>query len=171
LLSQNDIFYLKQNEISKICSGDESGLDYRKKIQKRKNSFSTIKANGIPKTANFSSNRQNVISTSNRFYGIGCCTGLAKGKVRIISNGNSLSSLKQGEIAVCYNFRPAWSIILWEISGLIVEQGNVLSHGAILAREYGVPTVVNIPGIVSQFDNGNLIEVDGSSGFVSLIAV
>jgi len=90
--------------------------------------------------------------------------------VRIILNGNSLSSLKQGEVAVCYNFRPAWSIILGRIAGLVVEEANVLSHGAILAREYGVPAVVNIPGITEFLETGNNITLDGSSGFVMLLS-
>ena len=90
--------------------------------------------------------------------------------MRIILNGNGLSSLKQGEVAVCSNFRPAWSIILGRIAGLVVEEGNLLSHGAILAREYGVPTVVDIPGITEILKTGNHIKIDGSSGLVLLLS-
>ena len=170
LLSQNDIFYLKQSEISKICLEKQSWKYYQERIKKRKNLLSKIRENGIPKEIHFSSFRRNGIRTSNRFYGTGCSTGFAKGKVRIILNGNSLSSLKQGEVAVCYNFRPAWSIILGRIAGLVVEEANVLSHGAILAREYGVPAVVNIPGITEFLETGNNITLDGSSGFVMLLS-
>ncbi len=171
LLSQNDIFYLKQNEISKICSGELSWIYYREKMEKRKDSFSKIKANGIPKTSKSSFPGRSQIRTSNSFYGTGCSPGLAEGKARIILNGDDLSSLKQGEIAVCYHFRPAWSIILGLTAGLVVEEANLLSHGAILAREYGVPTVVNIPGIVEALDTGNIIKIDGSSGLAKLLTI
>ena len=60
------------------------------------------------------------------------------------------------------------STILTRIGGLIVERGSVLSHGAILSREYGVPSVFNVEGITSSVKNGDFVGIDGVSGIVTV---
>jgi pyruvate,water dikinase len=52
---------------------------------------------------------------------------------------------------------------------LVVETGGYLSHGAIVAREFGIPAVVNLPGILVRLKDGDMVEVDGTSGVVTLL--
>ncbi|NJK79441.1 MAG: pyruvate, water dikinase [Chloroflexaceae bacterium] len=62
----------------------------------------------------------------------------------------------------------AWIPLFFRASGLVVEVGGVLSHGAIIARELGIPTVTNVRGATSQVESGQVITVDGGSGTVLL---
>jgi pyruvate,water dikinase len=65
---------------------------------------------------------------------------------------------------------PAWLPLLHSAAGLIVEMGGLLSHGSIIAREYGVPGVANIPQATKHFHDGEVVLLDGSTGVVQRLA-
>jgi len=64
---------------------------------------------------------------------------------------------------------PGWTPFFVNAKGLVTELGGPLSHGSIIAREYGIPAVVNVKNITKIIKTGQLIEVDGSNGIVSII--
>jgi phosphohistidine swiveling domain-containing protein len=64
---------------------------------------------------------------------------------------------------------PAWLPLLRLAAGLIVEMGGLLSHGSVIAREYGLPAVANIPDATKRFRTGDTVLVDGSTGVVQLL--
>ena len=74
-----------------------------------------------------------------------------------------------GHVLVVRTLDPALAGVLPTLAGLVAETGSVLSHLAILAREYGVPTVVGFAGATEQFTPGSWVLVDGSTGEVSLV--
>lgn len=74
-----------------------------------------------------------------------------------------------GAVLVVATLDPGLAAYLPRLSGLVAETGSVLSHLAILAREYGVPTVVDLPGATTRFPDGSWIVVDGSTGEVSAV--
>jgi len=74
--------------------------------------------------------------------------------------------LGHGDILVVPSTDPAWTPLFLKAGGLVMETGGYLSHGAIVAREFGIPSVVNLPGILQQLKNGDTLEVDGSKGIV-----
>jgi pyruvate,water dikinase len=76
--------------------------------------------------------------------------------------------LAPGEILVTRGTDPGWTPVFPLVSGLVLETGGQLSHGAIIAREYGVPAVINVPGALSTIKDGQIIEVDGTHGRVYL---
>tara|TARA_B100001964_G_C14220768_1_gene595192 strand:+ start:21 stop:1748 length:1728 start_codon:yes stop_codon:yes gene_type:complete len=162
-----DMFFLKHDEIRNICVGKMSIGIAKRRIKTRKRSFNRYSVKGS--NVYYSGHSQFTFADLQNLQGIGCCPGIAIGSVRLITGRDSLNSVKRGEIVVCRNFRPAWSIILGRISGLVIEGANVLSHGAILAREYQVPTVVNVVGISKVLDTKDVIEINGSSGELRLI--
>ena len=61
---------------------------------------------------------------------------------------------------------PGWTPLFLRAKAVVMETGGYLSHGAIVAREYGLPTVVNLPGILRQVADGEILEVDGDIGEV-----
>ena len=61
---------------------------------------------------------------------------------------------------------PGWTPLFLRASGLVMEVGGYLSHGAIVAREYGIPAVVNVPGVVTLLRDGEVLTVDGGTGRV-----
>ncbi len=71
-----------------------------------------------------------------------------------------------GEILAAPSTDPGWTPLFLRAKALVTETGGYLSHGAIVAREYGLPAVVNVPGLLGQLRDGESVEVDGDSGEV-----
>jgi pyruvate,water dikinase len=97
--------------------------------------------------------------------GIGCCPGVARGPVRVITDPRN-AKLLNGEILVAERTDPGWVMLFPSASGLLVERGSLLSHSAIVAREMGIPSIVSIAGVTRWLKDGDWVELDGSSGVV-----
>ena len=69
---------------------------------------------------------------------------------------------------VCPSTDPCWTPLFLKARGLVMERGGVLSHGAIVAREFGIPAVANVSGAVRSIKTGQRIRVDGNKGIVIL---
>jgi rifampicin phosphotransferase len=74
-----------------------------------------------------------------------------------------------GYILVCPTTDPAWVPLFVSATGLVMETGGVLSHGAIVAREFGLPAVAGLPGITSRLKTGQRLRVDGGKGTVTIL--
>ena len=94
--------------------------------------------------------------------------GIAKGKARIINKFEDLYSFEKGEVLVCDAVEPEMTIVAPLASAVIERRGGMLIHGAIIAREYGLPCVTGIPKLTSKIKNGDLISVDGWLGIVTV---
>ena len=103
------------------------------------------------------------------YKAVGISSGTAVGQVRIISDVKDLSEVKDGEIAVVSTFHPSWTPILGIVSGLVMNYGNILSHGAVVAREYRIPVVIFNDTATSVFENGQWIEINGDTGRIRII--
>ena len=105
------------------------------------------------------------------FKAVGISSGMAVGQVRIISDVKDLSDIQDGEIAVVSPFHPSWTPILGIVSGLVMNYGNILSHGAIVAREYRIPVVIFNDAATSIFENGQWIEINGETGRIRVLNI
>lgn len=101
--------------------------------------------------------------------GIGAARGRVKAPCLVVEDP-ARSELLPGRIVVARTTDPGWVPILVGVAGLLVEQGSLLSHSAIIARELGIPTVVGLAGLVDQVRTGEVLELDGSTGEVTLVA-
>jgi rifampicin phosphotransferase len=99
--------------------------------------------------------------------GIAVSPGAASGPARMVHNPGDAAHLQQGDILVAPSTDPGWTPLFLRASGIVMETGGYLSHGAIVAREYGIPAVANVPGILNALRDGERITVDGSAGRVS----
>jgi pyruvate,water dikinase len=95
--------------------------------------------------------------------------GIARGVARVVQSARELSRVQRGEILVAPATDPAWTPVFARIAGLVVERGGVLSHSAIVAREYHIPAVAGIANIVAEIREGDVLEVDGSKGIVAIV--
>lgn len=98
--------------------------------------------------------------------GVATGTGVARGKVRRLTHPAQGASLLPGEILLAPSTDPGWTPLFLKAAGLVVETGGYLSHGAIVAREFALPAVVNLPGILAALQDGEEVEVDGRKGTV-----
>ncbi|GGX12574.1 phosphoenolpyruvate synthase [Undibacterium macrobrachii] len=98
------------------------------------------------------------------WQGIAVSMASYRGKVCLIESPAQIAKLKQGDIAIALSTDPSWLPIFLKAGGMIVETGGYLSHSAIVARELGIPTIVNLPGITSQLQDGDEVMIDGPAG-------
>jgi len=100
--------------------------------------------------------------------GLPASSGRVRGIARLVGSVNEATSLAPGEILVAQGADPGWTPVFPLAGGLVLETGGLLSHGAIIAREYGIPAVINVPGVLSLIKDGQMIEIDGANGRVYL---
>ena len=101
--------------------------------------------------------------------GIAASTGEAEGRAHVADSAVSGRELIPGQILVARFTDPGWTPIFPLACAVVTEIGGVLSHGAIVAREFGIPAVVNVQKATQQIRSGDLLRVDGSSGQVTIV--
>jgi pyruvate,water dikinase len=103
--------------------------------------------------------------------GIGCSPGQVAGTARVVTSLQDSVPLGPDQILVVHSIDPGWTPLFLAVGGLVTEIGGVLSHGATVAREYGLPAVVGVPDATKKIQNGQQITVDGFTGLVYLGAI
>ena len=104
-------------------------------------------------------------NNTNVLHGVGASTGRARGPAFVVRQFKDLpESIPEGAILVLPCLDPAWTPILRHVAGLVIERGGLLSHAAIIAREYGIPLVIGVPEATERIRTGDVIEVDGDGG-------
>jgi len=104
-------------------------------------------------------------SSVNERRGIGCCAGIVRGVARVIRDPRG-AELRPGEVLVAERTDPGWVMLFPAAAGILVERGSLLSHSAIVSRELGIPGIVSIPGLTAWLRDGDVVELNGSSGIV-----
>ena len=101
--------------------------------------------------------------------GIAVSPGVVTGPARVILRADDHEQVLAGEILIAPFTDPAWSPYFVTAAGVVVEQGGILSHGSIVAREYGLPAVTNVASATRVIRTGDLVQVDGNRGCVSVL--
>jgi len=101
-----------------------------------------------------------------RLQGLGISPGRYRGRVRLIRSLAEGQRLEQGDVLVTRAVDPGWTPLMLTAGAVILEMGSRLSHGAVVAREYKVPAVVNIEGVARRLREGQEVTVDGTRGVV-----
>ncbi len=112
------------------------------------------------------SSRQGAPSTT--LTGIPASPGEYTGTVRIVMGDTQFDKIQPGDVVVCPITSPVWSVVFPIIGALVADTGGVLSHPAIIAREYRIPAVVATASATSNLHDGDLVTVDGTTGVVRL---
>ncbi|HHM02216.1 MAG TPA: hypothetical protein ENJ15_04330 [Caldithrix abyssi] len=109
-------------------------------------------------------------SDGDALQGIGCSAGVVEGRARIIVNEQSFNRLQKGDILVAASTNPGWTPLFMTAAGVVTEIGGALSHGAIIAREYGIPMVTAVKKATKLIADGDRIRVNGSNGQVEILS-
>lgn len=102
----------------------------------------------------------------NVLRGIGCSKGRVEGVARVITDINQTHAVLEGEILITKFTDPGWTPVLGRVSAVVTEVGGILSHAAVISREYAIPAVLNCSQALSKIRTGDKIIVDGDSGIV-----
>lgn len=174
-----DIFYLQVEEVLGFIQGTAATTNLKSVVESRKSEFEEYR-NGEPPADRFET--RGTVYQGNLYQstrpaeqvggderrGIGCCSGIVRGPVRVIRDPRN-AELKHGSILVAERTDPGWILLFPSAAGLLVERGSLLSHSAIVARELGIPAIVSIPSVTRWLKDGDWVELDGGAGVVRRI--
>lgn len=105
---------------------------------------------------------------ANGLRGAGVSPGVVTGDVRIVHDPRT-ADLHPGEILVCRGTDPAWTPLFLAAGGLVTEVGGLMTHGSVVAREYGIPAVVGVGNATTQLRTGQCVRVDGTAGTIEVL--
>ncbi len=162
------IFYLMPDELKQLIGGEA----FDEVIATRKKRRELMLQIEVPDVI-FSDALEDIgapISTdaAERYAGVGVSAGVATGNARVLLTPVDVRPSDRDYILVCPSTDPAWTPLFLNAAGLVMERGGILSHGAVVAREYGVPAVANIPNATQHIADGQTLQVDGDQGTVSI---
>jgi pyruvate,water dikinase len=169
LKEKDDIFYLKMTEVSDIIAGN-AGKGLETIIKERKKEREACEHLDVPEVIVGKplpiGELIFTVEPVENLEGMGCSHGLVTGRARVVLDPNDCPDLKEGEILVAPVTDPGWTPLFVIARGLVMELGGTLSHGVIIAREYGIPAVVGVKNATKIIKTGQLITVDGNKGVV-----
>ncbi len=177
LADSNDLLYLSYIEITELIEYSsilpEANLDqitlrkrhYQQECEKSfPDEFFTV--NGLVVSTK---NEEDSNSEDDLMKGMSACGGKVTARARVIESISEAYKLKKGDILVTRQTDPGWIVVFPLISGLIVERGGMLSHGAIVSREFGIPSIVGVPSATARIKDGQLIQLDADTGTIKFI--
>lgn len=168
---QEDVYHCTWPELASILAGYWDGRGLKTLVSERKGKSKELEALSPPEVVidDMPAYVAPVPEVSgDMLSGLGVAAGRASGKARLIHHPNEGGNLQHGDVLVAPSTDPAWTPLFLKASAIVMETGGHLSHGAIVAREYGVPAVVNIPGVMRIIKDSQEIVVDGDEGRVFL---
>ncbi|EJQ45859.1 hypothetical protein IEE_02237 [Bacillus cereus BAG5X1-1] len=165
-----DIYYLTLEELHGVVRTNK--LDY-KVINNRKNEFKlyekltpprVITSDGEIITGKYK--RENLPAEA--IVGLPVSSGVIEGRARVILNMED-ANLEDGDILVTAFTDPGWTPLFVSIKGLVTEVGGLMTHGAVIAREYGLPAVVGVENATKLIKDGQRIRVHGTEGYIEIL--
>ena len=165
-----DIYYLTFEELHEVVRTNK--LDY-KIIHKQKNAYKlyekltpprVITSDGEIITGKYK--RENLPAEA--IVGLPVSSGVVEGRARVILNMED-ANLEDGDILVTAFTDPGWTPLFVSIKGLVTEVGGLMTHGAVIAREYGLPAVVGVENATKLIKDGQRIRVHGTEGYIEVL--
>jgi pyruvate,water dikinase len=171
LRDKEDIFYLKFQELHDVVRTNH--LDDQL-IHERNDAFRSYQALTPPRV--LTSDGEVVTGAYRRndvpagaVVGLAVSAGIIEGRARVILDMEE-ADLDAGDILVTTYTDPSWSPLFVAIAGLVTEVGGLMTHGAVIAREYGLPAVVGVEQATRLIRDGQRIRVHGTDGYVEILA-
>jgi phosphohistidine swiveling domain-containing protein len=161
-----DIFFLTLPEARRAVAGE----DLRGVVVARRETFERERGRRhIPRVllSDGTDAEAALVSVTGALRGAPASPGVVTGTARVIRSPQG-ARLEPGEILVAPSTDPGWTPLFLTAGALVMEMGGMMSHGAVVAREYGIPAVVGVAGATEQITTGQRLTVDGSAGTVEL---
>ncbi|MDR6567519.1 phosphoenolpyruvate synthase [Chitinophaga ginsengisegetis] len=167
---KEDIYYLTFEELHEVVRTNK--LDHQL-ISKRKNEYKlyekltpprVITSDGEIITGKYK--RENL--PANAIVGLPVSSGVIEGRARVILNMED-ADLEAGDILVTAFTDPSWTPLFVSVKGLVTEVGGLMTHGAVIAREYGLPAIVGVENATTLINDGQRIRVNGTDGYIEIL--
>ncbi len=163
-----DVRFLEADEVEALVRAELEAEQVRALVAQRREQHLAWRADPPP---DFLLGRELVPvpdEPGRRLQGLGTSPGVVRGRVRVAADLECAGRLQAGEILVARAVDPSWTPLFSVAGGLVLELGSQLSHGAVVAREYRLPMVVNLRGATQLLQDGQEVVVDGARGLVWL---
>jgi pyruvate,water dikinase len=174
----NDVFYLNLGELRTAAAALPDG-DLHQLVEKRKTElarFATLTPPAAigaeeesPDESSFTGKKHDSTGDPSVLRGNAGSPGKVQGVARIVRSTGDAEKLNAGEILVAVTTAPSWTPLFNTAAAVVTDTGGILSHCAVVAREYAIPAVVGVADATRIISDGQLIEVDGESGMVRLL--
>jgi rifampicin phosphotransferase len=170
LREQGDIFFLTFHELHDVVRTNQADHEL---IGRRQDAFRSYQALTPPRV--LTSDGEAIAGTYRRddlptgaLVGLPVSAGTVEGRARVILD-MAQADLDPGDILVTTHTDPSWSPLFVAITGLVTEVGGLMTHGAVIAREYGLPAVVGVEHATQRIRDGQRIRVNGTEGYVEIL--
>ena len=175
LEEERDFYFLGKEELYDLFQGRGNRPLLQAKIAARKRNFDRLDQKEVINPLFVCRNRPLDFESDGVddgdggvFRGTGSSRGSATGTARVLKRLNEIGRVQKGDILVVNATDPGWTPVFLLISGLILEGGGILSHGASLSREYGIPAV-QLSSALRKIPDGATITINGDSGLVTIV--
>jgi pyruvate,water dikinase len=160
------VFFLTHEELERLARGSDGALvrraEHRRRLHPRK------VAQEFPRTCKGKpvalSIAEDQAQEGDLMQGMPLSRGVAEGPARVARTLEEAAEMRPGEILVTPFTDVGWTPYFSRAAGLATEVGSVLSHGAVVAREYGLPAIAGLPGVTRRFKTGEMLRLDGNTG-------
>ena len=171
LREREDIFYLTFQELHDVVRTHDVDDEL---IDRRKDAFNSYQALTPPRV--LTSEGEGVSGSYRRddvpagaLVGLPVSAGTIEGRARVILDLAEAADLEADDILVTAFTDPSWTPVFVAVKGLVTEVGGLMTHGAVIAREYGLPAVVGVTHATRLIEDGQRIRVDGTEGYVEIL--
>ncbi|HEU4342171.1 MAG TPA: PEP/pyruvate-binding domain-containing protein [Candidatus Binatia bacterium] len=184
LTNRDDVFFLTYQDLDQLLSGGAMFPDQTRELaamRKREHArFSTLSPPDtveitagvylpMPNGSPVERDEQRNSLGSAKLAGTSACGGQTTGRATILRDISESRRLKPGDVLVARQTDPGWGPLFFLIRGLVLERGGMLSHGAIIAREFGIPSLVGVENATERIPQGKTVCVDGDNGLVTIV--
>jgi rifampicin phosphotransferase len=170
LQDPEDIYYLTYEELRQVALTRqlETGL-----IARRKADFAVFEKLTPPRVMTsdgevISAEYDSANAPQGALMGVAASAGVIEGRARVVLS-LELADFEEGDILVTAFTDPSWTAVFVSIKGLVAEVGGMMTHGAVVAREYGLPAVVSVENATRLIKDGQRIRVNGTKGYVEIL--
>ncbi|MGH2456236.1 MAG: PEP-utilizing enzyme [Candidatus Limnocylindria bacterium] len=171
----DDVFYLRKTEVRDLLGDpqDRTELIERRRLEHaRQRRITPPRWVGMPPDEGGSGRFETpeaIAQVPDEVRGVGASAGVARGPARVALGEADFDRIQRGDVIVCPSSNPSWVPLFSIAAGLVTDTGGVLSHAAVVAREFGLPAVVGTRDATTRIADGRMVEVDGATGIVRLL--
>ena len=163
-----DVRWLEWPELQALEAGTLAIEEARERLEERRARWAVYASEGRPPAFLVGDEALEHPVGGRRRRGLGISPGRVTGTVRVLHSPDEAWRLGRGDILVATATDPGWTPLFLVAGGVVLELGSMLSHGAVVAREYRVPAVVNVPDATEVLRDGARVTIDGTTGQVYL---
>jgi phosphohistidine swiveling domain-containing protein len=172
LSEEEDVFYLSLSELVALLENQFSG-SVERLVRSRKIAYAHYQRLTPPRVITsegevFTGIRSGAFAPEGALVGTPVSAGVAEGYVKVVLRPEE-ATLKKGDVLVAPFTDPGWTPLFQSARALVVDVGGTMTHGSVIAREYGIPAVVGIENVTRILKDGQRVRVDGTRSFAQML--